>query len=198
MTNALPILAWIAIVLNAGQFAWQTETIRKKHSGNAVSVAWFASSIGLEVVNTVFGWAHSDLLFIYNAIVCAAGQLAVLIALGAYKPFGRHEWTVISAVSAEIVAAAVLPFKAIIQMAAQAVNLYGGIDQPRRLKEAHGTGALALLALVMSGLSAVIWVVYCLVRFGWLGPTVGYIAYSGYIIFMITKWLAKASSARSR
>src|SRR5581483_9436676 len=168
-----------------------------KKSGEAVSVAWFASSVGLEVVIVIYGKSQEDAMFTKNAWVCIVGQVLVLAALRVYKPFGKREHLVIAAMLAVIAASIVLPFKNAVQMAAQAVNLYGGADQPIQLKAGRDRGALEIWALVLSGLGSGVWTAYCWYHFGFLGPAVGYLMYDAYSCYMIRECYKKARSARS-
>lgn len=190
-------LAVFAISLNVGGFLWQAWSVFDKRSGEAISVAWFASSVGLEVVNGIYGWSQRDRLFTANAGVCIAGQILVLCALQVYKRFETREKVVIAAIVALIFGALVLPFKTAVQMAAQAVNFYGGVDQPIELKRGPGTGALAFWALMFSGLSSFIWTGYCWFHFGFWGPAFGYLSYSLYSIYMLGLWCKKAWSVKS-
>lgn len=197
MTPSWEVLIWTAIALNILGYLWQTRTIKQKQSGEAVSVAWFASSVGLELVNLIYGWSQSDPLFITNAIICIVGQTLVLIVLKIYKPFGKHEWVVIAAITAVVLAAILLPFKNALQMTAQGINIYGGKDQPKQLNMGQGTGALELGALVLSGLSSAIWTTYCYHHFGLLGPALGYFVYTAYCGYMTSQWWKKSRSAKA-
>jgi hypothetical protein len=148
-------------------------------------------------VNAIYGWAKSDTPFIINSIVSFLGQILVLVILKVYKPFGKREWIVIAAMFTTIVCALVLPFKNGVQMCAQALNLYGGADQPVQLKSGRDTGALAFWSLALSCLSGILWMFYCLEQFGFWGPAAGYVLYTAYSAFMIWQWGKKFRSVKS-
>jgi len=183
--------AFLAIALNAVSFGWQGLTVFRKRSGEGVARAWFITSLLLEIVNAIYGESRQDKVFIYNALICGVGQVFLLLALKNYKPWNWKEKTLGLASCAVLLAAVVLPFKNQVQMAAQGLNILGGLSLPQELKNSHGTGALSLVSLVLMWLSGGIWFAYCYYHYGFFGPALGYLGFTAWQSVVIIQWLVK-------
>jgi hypothetical protein len=184
-------LAMVAISLNILQYAWQIDTIVYKKSGASVSVTAFASAVGIEAVNILYGKSVGNELFAANGVVCLVGQLLVLGILAQHKTVKKWERGVYAAWIVMVVAVTILPFKNALQLAASGLNFLGSIAQPVELAAGKGTGSLSIVALASSLVSAAILTGYCHVNKFW-GPELGLAVFTLYQACNIGLWFYKS------